>query len=109
MHAGPEQPAEPPAEGPSIRFEAIVHAPGERVSLQRVMDLDLDRVPDPEGAVRLLITAQDAAELLAQGFEVRLVKALDVRPLDPGLALGDDSAQAWLENEIRGIDREGGA
>jgi hypothetical protein len=107
MQAGSEEPS-PPA-GQTMRFEATVH-PGEKgPPLERVADLDLDRVPDPEGGVRVVITAEDASQLVAQGFEVLLVRALPVQPLDPGLVLDDDSANAWLEEQTKGIERQGGS
>jgi hypothetical protein len=108
MPAGPPSPSEPSSQRRSIRFEATVH-PGERQpSLERVADLDLDRVPDPEGGVRVLVTAEDLAELLARGYEVRLVRAHDVRPLDAGAVMDHDSATAWLEEHTRGIPRQEG-
>jgi hypothetical protein len=92
-----------------LRFEATVH-PGEKdVPLERVADLDLDRVPDPDGGVRVVITAEDAARLLAEGFEVRLVRALPVQPLDSSLVLDDGSARAWLDEQTKGIERQGDA
>jgi hypothetical protein len=90
-----------------LRFEATVH-PGERdVSLERIAELDLDRVPDPAGAVRVVITAEDAARLLAEGYEVRLLRALPVRPLDSSLVMDDESAEAWLDEQTKGLEREG--
>ena len=97
---------EPPRAGAALRFEATVH-PGETgPALEGVGDLDLDRVPDPEGRVRLLISAEDAAQLLMRGYEVLLVKALPLQPLDPALVLDDDSARAWLEEQTKAIERE---
>jgi hypothetical protein len=92
-----------------MRFEATVH-PGEKgPPLERVADLDLDRVPDPQGGVRVVITAEDAADLVGRGYEVLLVRALPVQPLDPALVVDDDSARAWLEEQTRGIERQEGS
>ena len=89
------------------RFEATVH-PGERETpLERVADLGLDRLPDREGGVRVLIDADDATRLLEAGYEVRLVRALPVQPLDPSLVMDDESAQALLDERTRGLKREG--
>jgi hypothetical protein len=83
--------------------------PGEQdLPLERVADFDLDRVPDPQGGVRVVITAEDAAQLVQQGYEVLLVRALPVRPLDPGLVMDDDSARQWLDDQTKGIERKGG-
>jgi hypothetical protein len=103
MDAGSQDPAQP--RRPDIRFEATVH-PGEtNQELERVADLDLDRVPDPEGGVRVVVTAEDAARLVARGYEVLLVRALPVQPLDSALVMDDDSARTWLEEQTRGIER----
>lgn len=98
-------PSEPrPAEA-ALRFEATIH-PGEAgASLEGVADLDLDRVPDPGGDVRMVVTPDDAAQLVAKGYEVRLVRALPVRPLDPARVLDDDGARAWLDQQTQGIER----
>ena len=105
--AGPHEPSGPA--GQAMRFEATVH-PGEKgPSLERVADLDLDRVPDPQGGVRVVVTAEDAAQLVARGYEVLLVRALPVQPLDPALVVEDEGARAWLEEQTRGIERQEGS
>jgi hypothetical protein len=93
---------------PTIRFEATVHAKGKNAAAEAVADLDLDRVPDTEGEVRVLVTAEDAARLLDRGCEVRLHKAHRVRPIDPSLVMDDEAARSWLDTQTRGIDRQGG-
>ena len=108
MHAeagGPDAPRPP---GRDARFEATVHPGARAMSLDRVADLDLDRVPDPEGGVRVVITADDAERLVARGYEVLLVRALPVQPLDPS-RVTDEDARAWLEERTRGIEREQGS
>jgi hypothetical protein len=94
-----------PSGRPPVRFEATVQpGDGER-DLDRVADLDLDRIPDPEGEVRLLVTMDDCVQLLDRGFRVQLHRPLPVRPLDPGLIESDESARAWLDERVRGIER----
>jgi hypothetical protein len=96
-----------PAGAAGMRFEATVH-PGEMgAELHRVADLDLDRVPDPEGGVRLLVTADDCARLLDSGYEVRLHRALPVRPLSGEAVASDESVRDWLAGKVRGIQRAG--
>ncbi len=91
----------------TARFEATI-SPGEkRRSLEDVADLGLDRVPGPTGQVRLLITTDDLVRLVDHGYEVNVKRALPVRPLDPGLVSDDGSDKAWLEEQVRGIDRQG--
>lgn len=92
----------------TVRFEATV-LPGERqLSLQRVADFDLDRIPDPKGDVRVLISAEDAERLVAQGYEVVLLRVHRVQPLERNLA-SDEEPSAWLEQQTKGIQRQGGS
>lgn len=89
-----------------VRFEATVH-PGETpvgfaAMAGQVADLALDRIPDPEGGVRLLLDADECAELLERGFEVRLHRAVPVRPLDQSLMADDDAVRAWFDERTRG-------
>ena len=91
----------------AVRFEATVHPrPGAVVAAaaveQRVSDLDLDRVPDAAGDVRVLLTPDEVARLTAQGFEVRVQQALPVRPLDPGLVADDATVREWFNTTVRG-------
>jgi hypothetical protein len=78
----------------ALRFEATVHPGDADVPLGRVADLDLDRVPDPQGGVRLLVTTDEIVALLERGYEVRLQR------------VNDDAAIAWLEARVQGIPRE---
>lgn len=92
-----------------LRFEATVH-PGDRdVSMARVADLDLDRVPDPQGHVRLLVGVEDIVALLERGYEVRLHRTAPVEPLSPDLVVDDHAARRWLEDQVEGIPRAEGA
>ena len=89
-----------------LRFEATVHPGDGDVPLGRVADLDLDRVPDPQGGVRLLVTTDEIVVLLERGYEVRLHRVVRVEPLGPLLRIDDDAALAWLEERVQGIPRE---
>ena len=91
-----------------LRFEATVHPGDGDVPLESVADLDLDRVPDPQRGVRLLVTAEDIVALLERGYEVRLHRVARVEPLSPELRIDDDEARAWLEERVQGIPREEG-
>jgi hypothetical protein len=90
------------------RFEATIHPGDADVPLGRVADLDLDRVPDPQGGVRLLVTIDEVVALLERGYEVRLHRLAHAEPLGPELRGDDDAAIAWLEERVRGIPREEG-
>jgi hypothetical protein len=103
----PDQPAARDPD-PRVRYEATVHSE-DRHPAQGAADLDLDRVPDPEDRVRVLVTLEEAARLVELGFEVRLVRALPVTPLDPTLIMDDDAARASLEDRVRDIDRREGS
>lgn len=88
------------------RFEATVH-PGERdVALAQVSDLDLDRIPDPQGGVRVVVTAEELAELVRRGYEVRVFRTVPIEPLDPSLIQSDEDARRWLDERVAGIPRE---
>ena len=98
----PREP-QPPRGG---RFEATVHPGWQDVALGRVADLDLDRLPDPHGGVRLLVSPAEAAELLDRGYEVRLHRHVPVAPLGAELVATDDAVEAWLAERVEGIPRE---
>ena len=88
------------------RFEATVH-PGERDrALTQVSDLDLDRIPDPQGGVRVVVTADELAELVRRGYEVRVYRTIPLEPLNPDLVESDEDAKRWLEERVAGIPRE---
>lgn len=102
--AGDRQP-----DPPKVRLEAIV-VPGELgATLEAVAELDLDRVPDPEGQVRVVVTPDEVVQLAERGYEVRIVRAIPVTPLDPKLVMDDESAKAWLEVRVQGIERQAGS
>jgi hypothetical protein len=94
--------------GQGLRFEATVHPGDGDVPLGSVAELDLDRVPDPQRGVRLLVTADDIVALLERGYEVRLHRVARVEPLSPELRIADEAAIAWLEERVKGIPRNEG-
>jgi hypothetical protein len=96
----------PPEHG-QPRFEATIH-PGEagEPGLDRVAELDLDRIPDPEDTVRVLVNLEDIAQLVQQGLEVRLHRVVPVQPLDPRLISGDDQVRAWFDERIRATGQD---
>jgi hypothetical protein len=94
---------------PQPRFEATVHPGAADTPLSRVADLGLDRLPDPQRGVRLLVNTDDLIRLLDEGYEVRLHHVVPVQPLSPDLIMGDADARRWLEDQVAGIARsEGG-
>lgn len=104
--AASQQPSTEKPDTSSVRFEATVH-PGRRaLALEGVADLDLDRVPDPEGQVRLLLTAEDAASLVTRGYEVHLLEVLPVKRLDTSLVASEGAVLGWLEEQVKGIQRQ---
>lgn len=90
-----------------VRFEATVHSEGKGKAASAVADLDLDRVPDPTGDVRILATSEDLVRLLEHGLEVRLVRAHRVKPLDASLMIDDAEARKRIEEQTRGITGRG--
>jgi hypothetical protein len=95
--------AAPSGEGP--RFEATVQQGGRDTALARVADLDLDRVPDPRGEVRLLVGTEDLVRLLEMGYEVHLHRLARPEPLPKELLSDDDAVRRWLEERVTGISR----
>jgi hypothetical protein len=89
----------------AVRFEATIHAGRKARSPDWIDRLDVDRVPDPKGRIRALLTADDCVRLLDQGFEIRLHHAHPVRPLDPSLIQTDESVRRWLDERLQGIAR----
>ena len=84
-----------------LRFEATVHPRTGAAALERIADLDIDRVPDPEGGVRVLVDAQDCRQLLEAGYEVHLLRAVPVRPLKQRLINSEHDVHAWLDQRMR--------
>lgn len=102
-----DQPQSPQESEPvAMRFEATIHAveAGE-MDLARVAELDVDRIPDPEDSVRLLVSLDECARLVQEGFEVRLQRAVPIRPLDPRLVADDDELRAWFDERVRATGR----
>lgn len=87
----------------NVLFEATIHAKSKGVNVDLITRLDIDRVPDPKGNIRALLTADDCVRLLNLGFEVRLLHAHPVRPLDPSLIEADESVRRWLNEKLRGL------
>lgn len=83
-----------------------MHPGVQDAALSRVADLDLDRIPDAHGDVRVVITADELAELVRRGYEVRVVRTVPLAPLDPALVQSDEDAARWLEDRVAGIPRE---
>ncbi len=100
----PSQPSSEPI-GVRERFEATVHS-GDRDRLSRIADFNLDRVPDPEGGVRVLADLDTCAQLVREGFEVRLLRSVPTRPLNASAIPGDDDVRNWLDDRLRGVTRE---
>lgn len=98
----------PQGDQPPLRFEANLGPLSRRKAVAAAAELDLDRLPDVGGKVRLLITAADAQRLLERGHEVRLVAALPARPMDPKLVMSDAQARRWLETQLKDLPRKGG-
>src|SRR4051794_1742875 len=94
--------------GNGLRFEATVHPGDGDVPLESVADLDLDRVPDPQRGIRLLVTSDEIVALIERGYEVRLHRVARVEPLSPELRVDDEEAIAWLEERVQGIPRKEG-
>jgi len=86
------------------RFDATIHAPKGSSLLDRVDELDIDRLPDPRGRIRALVTADELPRLLDMGFTVRLHRAHPVAPIDRQLVATDASVRRWLEARLVDVE-----
>lgn len=93
----------------SYRFTAVVTKPVRREAMRVVSELGLDRLPDRDRKIHLLITADDARRLLERGVQVELLSVNPVAPLNPSLILTDEAAREDLERRLKGVPRAGGA
>ena len=88
----------------AVRFSATIH-------VRDVTDptwferLAIDRVPDPTGAIRALVTPADCVRLVNEGYEVRLDAAYPVQPLNPALIETKESVQSWIDERIQTAKR----
>lgn len=94
-------------QAPTVRFEATLGPTPRRRAVAAAAEFDLDRLPDADGKVKLLLTADDARRLLEQGYEVRLTAAIPVGPLDQKRIMTDEQAKRWLEQQVKGIPKKG--
>jgi hypothetical protein len=93
----------------SYRFTAVVTRPARREAMRLVSELGLDRLPDRDRKIHLLITADDARRLLERGVQVELLSVNPVAPLNPSLVFTDEAARADLERRLKGVPRARGA
>lgn len=89
-----------------IRFEATVHAVSGRVPPDVVRHLDT--LPDASGAVRVLIGMQEAADLTLSGYEVHLLHAHPIAPLDPARIIDEKQFSDWIQKQRDRIQQQGG-
>jgi hypothetical protein len=94
-------PATQAEQGRPVRFEATLHIRPGVADVARIDDLDVDRVPDPEGRARVLVDLGECLRLLEAGYEVRLQRAVPVKPFDARLLADDDEARSWIEQRVR--------
>ena len=98
--------------GPKVRFEALI-LPGPKLKrtnfLEEIQRLDIDRIQDPKGQIRALVTADDCVRLLDRGFEVRLYYAHPVRRIDRALIETDEAVRRAVEDRLRGVPRATGS
>ena len=92
---------------PAVRFSATIHASEQtqRAVPNWMETLDIDRIPDPTGLIRALLTPADCVRLVNQGFEVRLSEAHPVQPLNPALIETQDSFKSWLDQKLQTFKR----
>lgn len=99
--------SEPSANSSGLRFEATLGPASRAKALEVAADLALDRLPDVDRKVRLLISPDDARRLLESGYEVHLLSAVPVAPLNASLVLSDKDAAAWLDKQLKSVAPKG--
>jgi hypothetical protein len=92
---------------PTVRYEVLVRSGRAAAERAGIDDLDLDRLPDHEGAVRALVDADELAALEERGLDVERVGEIAVAPLDPSLVARDDDVRGWLESELAPLRGKG--
>jgi len=90
-----------------VRFEATIH-PGASGDLSRIDEIEVFRVPSPDGQIRVLATPDELEHLIDLGFELHLHRAYPIRPLDPSLVETDEAVQRWLMDWHQAVRRESG-
>jgi len=100
----------PPLRGegpPALRFEATLGSANYAKAIAATSELGLDRLPDVDRKVRVLLSPDDARKLLERGFEVHLLAPIPVGPLEKSLIMTDRQSQEWIESQLKGIPRKG--
>lgn len=90
------------------RFEAMLVSTAREKAIGLASDLDLDRLPDADGKVRLLLTPADAQRVLERGYRLQLLAAVPSGPLDSKLVMDDTDAQRALEAQLDRLPRRRG-
>lgn len=109
MPTNPHQPDGGSSRDSGLRFDVTMPTKDRAAAIEMVTALDLDRLPDCDGDVHLLVTLDEVALLVEGGHEVRISAALHVAPLDPSLVMEDKDSMAWLEAQVDGIARQAGS
>ncbi len=109
MPTSPDQSDDRRSRDSGLRFDVTMPTKDRAAAIEMVTALDLDRLPDRDGDVHLLITLDEAAMLVENGYEVHLSAALHAAPLDPSLVMDDKDSMAWLEAQVDGIPRQAGS
>ncbi len=95
-------------EGPAVRYSAVLPDTERSKSIALVSELALDRLPDRNGRIHVLISADEANCLLEQGIAVKLLAVIPIAPLEKSLVMTDVQAQHSLERRVKGIPRKDG-
>jgi hypothetical protein len=109
MPTSPDQSNDRTPRDSGVRFDVTMPTKNRAAAIEMVTALDLDRLPDRDGDVHLLITLDEVGMLAESGYEVHLSAALHVAPLDPALVMDDKDSMAWLESQVEGIERQAGS
>jgi hypothetical protein len=84
-------------------FVATIHPGRGQKDLSGLNAMGLDRLPDPDGAVRAFVTVEECITLVEAGYEVRLEHHYPIEPVDPNLIASDEEAKRWLADRFAAI------
>ena len=93
---------------PAVRFVITLGGAPRTLAMETAATLDLDRLPDAKGKIKLLVSAEDMQRLLDNGHQVNVTATVPVAPLDEELVLSDREAKRWLNEQVKGIPRKRG-
>jgi len=83
-----------------VRLEATIR-PGTSPDPDALKGLDV--LPPLDGALHVLMSPGQVVDVVTAGYEVLVLAAHPIGPLDPSLIMDDATAQAWIDDKVAQI------